>query len=144
MPFPFRRTLHICERGRNQTDYDQRFKVPGRRWTTEPKNFVDLFCAVIYDLLWRILYAGEDVFARDVTAQMNPTQTSPLAVIIASIVPMDHAYNVSPKGHAVCFEPENGLPLSIAISKVPSSNVKLRMSITSPEVAIRSDFDISS
>lgn len=80
-----------------EPDYDQRFNVPERQWTAEPKNFVNLFCAVIYDLLWRILYAGEDVLAKDVAVQMDPTQTSPLAVIMASIVPMNCVY-VSPKG----------------------------------------------
>jgi hypothetical protein len=80
-----------------RTRYDQRFNVPERRWTAEPKNFVNLFCAVIYDLLWRILYAGEGVPPRDVAVQRNLTQTSPLAVIMASIVPMNYA-NVSPKG----------------------------------------------
>src|SRR5260221_6537284 len=43
-----------------RSPYDQRFNVPKRRWTAEPKNFVNLFFAVIFDLLWRILYAGED------------------------------------------------------------------------------------
>ena len=63
----------------------------------EPKNFVNLFYAVIYDLLWRVLYAGE--YVRDVKVQRNPTQTSPLAVIMASIVPMDYRIQfVSPKG----------------------------------------------
>jgi hypothetical protein len=80
-----------------EPNYDQRFNMPERRWTTEPKNFVNLFCAVIYDLLWRILYAGEDILARNVAVQRNPTQTSPLAVIMASIVPMNYVY-VSPKG----------------------------------------------
>ena len=80
----------------DESDYDQRFNVSERRWTTEPKNLVNLFCAVIYDLLWRILYAGEDTLARNVAVQGNPTQTSPLAVIMASIVPMKYAY-VSPK-----------------------------------------------
>lgn len=83
-------------RARKEPDYDQKFNVPEKRWTAEPKNFVNLFCAVIYDLLWRILFAGEDVLARDVAAQRNPTQTSPLAVIMASIVPMNYAY-VSPE-----------------------------------------------
>jgi len=101
MPFPFRRTLHM--RTWKTPDYDQRFNVPKRRWTAEPKDFVNLFCAVIYDLLWRILCAGEDVLTRDVATQRNPTQTSPLAVIMASIVPMNYAY-VSLKGPAVCFE----------------------------------------
>jgi hypothetical protein len=84
--FPFAEP-YICERGK-EPDCDQKFDVPERRWTAEPKNFVNLFCAVIYDLLRRILYAGEDVLARDVAIQRNPTQTSPLAVIMASIVPM--------------------------------------------------------
>ncbi len=77
--------------GSTEEPYDQRFNVPKRRWTAEPKNFVNLFFAVIFDLLWRILYAGEDVLARDVAVQRNPTQTSPLAVIMASIVPMNYA-----------------------------------------------------
>jgi hypothetical protein len=119
-----------------EPDYDQRFNVPERRWTAEPKNFVNLFSAVIYDLLWRILYTGEDVLARNVAVQRNPTQTSPLAVIMASIVPMNYAH-VSPKGPRCPFRTGKCLPLSITISKVPSSSVKLRMSITSPEAAIR-------
>jgi hypothetical protein len=123
-----------------EPDYDQRFNVPERRWTAEPKNFVNLFCAVIYDLLWRILYAGEDILARDVAVQRNPTQTSPLAVIMASIVPMNYAY-ISPRGRCL-FRTGKCLPLSITTSKVPSSNVKLRMSITSPEAAIRLDFGV--
>jgi hypothetical protein len=84
--FPFAEP-YIYVRGK-EPDCDQRFNVPERRWTAEPKNIVNLFCAVIYDLLWRILSAGEDVLARDVAIQRNPTQTSPLVVIIASIVPM--------------------------------------------------------
>lgn len=80
-----------------EPEYDQRFNVPERRWTAEPKNFVNLFCAVIYDLLWRILYVGEGVFAKDVALQRDPTQTSPLAVIMASIVPMNYTC-VSAKG----------------------------------------------
>jgi hypothetical protein len=63
-----------------------------------------------------------------------------LAVIMASIVPMNYAC-VSPKGPRRLFRTRKCLPLSIVISKVPSSNVKLRMSIASPE-AIRSDFDV--
>src|SRR5712672_2459861 len=35
--------------------YDQRVNVPERWWMIEPKSFVNLFCAVIYDVLWRIL-----------------------------------------------------------------------------------------
>jgi hypothetical protein len=90
----------------DQPDYDQRFNVQERRWTAEPKDFVNLFCAVIYDLLWRILYTGEGVLAKDVVVKSAPTQTSPLAVIMASIVPMNYAC-VSPKG-----------PLSVSNRKV--------------------------
>ena len=77
--------------------YDQRFNMPERRWTAEPKNLVNLFGAIIYNLLWRILYAGDGDLARNVAIQRNPTQTSPFAVIMASIVPMNYAH-VSPKG----------------------------------------------
>ena len=45
----------------DEPDYDQRFNVPERWWTAEPKDFVNLFCAVVYDLLRRILYVCEDV-----------------------------------------------------------------------------------
>ena len=34
--------------------------------TAEPENFVHLFCAVIYDLLRRILWADKEALARDV------------------------------------------------------------------------------
>lgn len=89
-----------------EPDYDQRCNVSERQWTAEPNNFVNLSCAVIYNLLGRILYVGEDVLATDVAVQRNPTQTSPLAVIMASIVPRNYAY-ISPKG-----------PLSVSNRKV--------------------------
>lgn len=114
--------------------------MPERRWTAEPKNFVNLFCAVIYDLLWRILYAGEDVRARYVAAQRKSYPD----IALGCQHGVHRTYRVcKPDGLAVCLEPESVLPLSIAISKVPSSNVKLRMSITSPEAAIRSDLGVS-
>jgi hypothetical protein len=34
--------------------------------TDEPENFVYFFCAVVYDLLWGILWADEDTPAQNV------------------------------------------------------------------------------
>lgn len=101
MPFPFRRTLHMRARKNQTTIRDLTCHKDG--WTAEPKNFVNLFCAVIYDLLWRILYAGEDGLAGDIR---NPTQTSPLAVIMASIVPRA----CKPEGPAISLKPEAVYP----------------------------------
>ena len=67
------------------------------------------------------------------------TQTSRLAVIMASIVPIRICICKSEHRHAGF---QKGLALLIATSKVLSSNVKSRMSITSPGAATHSDFRV--
>ena len=64
------------------------------------------------------------------------THTSPFAVIIASIVPI--RIHICKSEHLFHDETER-FTLSIANSEVLSSNVKSRMSITSPRAATHSD-----
>ena len=105
--------------------------------TTEPENFVHLFCAVIYDLLRRILWADEEALARDVEERWTPPRHRPWLSSWHPSYLFEYAC-VSLNGPL--FETRKGLPLSITISKVPSSNVRSRMSITSPGAVARSDF----
>ena len=52
--------------GAGEPDNYQMLQRAKEMVTTEPENFVHLFCAVIYDLLRRILWADEEALARDV------------------------------------------------------------------------------
>lgn len=98
-----------------------------RAFLQDAEYFVDLSCAILDYLLRWILIAvivqsGCDV----VTCIKWLTQTSPLEVIIASIVPTTNV--VRCQSCNSCFR----LPLSIATSNELSSNASSRMSISNP------------
>jgi hypothetical protein len=65
--------------------------------TAEPENFVHLFCAVVYDLLRRILWADEGALARDVEKQWTPPRHRPWLSSWRPSYLSEYAY-VSPEG----------------------------------------------
>ena len=124
--------------GAGEPDNYQMLQRAKEMVTTEPENFVHLFCAVIYDLLRRILWADEEALRTGCRRRWNPPRHRPWLSSWRPSYLSKYAY-ISPKGFVWSSE-RKGLPLSIAISKVSSSNVKSRMSITSPGAVARSDF----
>ena len=51
----------------HERGYDQMLKLAKKTVTTEPENFVHFSCAVIYDLLRRVLWADKKALVHDVT-----------------------------------------------------------------------------